>query len=66
MDVLDLLKLDLSDEQLEATLSELSASQLSSLQDSAEYYLLLYPQGTGNADLEELLEKLSLFFYGDD
>lgn len=61
-----LLKQELSEEQLLAYLPEQTPSYLKNLLEEAEYYLLCYPQGTGNAALEELLSQLANFFYAEE
>lgn len=66
MDVLTLLNQLESLDQVPQKLSELTESQLSKLSESMDYYLLVYPQGTGDDDLEELLEVLSEYFYPED
>ena len=66
MDVLDLLKQLNSWDEVPSKLAALSTSQLNSLYESFEYYLLAYPQGTGNAELEDLLGVLSEYFDPED
>lgn len=44
-------------------LGTLTESQTKNVQEEMEYYLLCYPQGTGDDELEELLETLSEVFY---
>ena len=66
MDVLDLLKQLNSWDEVPSKLAELSESQLKNLSESVEYYLLSYPQGTGDQDLEDLLEVLAEYFYPED
>jgi hypothetical protein len=67
MDVLDLLKLmEESGESYRTLLSQLSPKKLKNLEESVEYYLLCYPQGTNNAELEELLSDLFDHFNPED
>ena len=66
MDALDLLKQLDSLDDVPSKLAELSESQLKNLSESVEYYLLSYPQGTGDQDLEDLLEVLAEYFYPED
>jgi hypothetical protein len=67
MDVLDLLKLmEESGESYQTLLSQLSPKKLKNLEESVEYYLLCYPQGTNDAELEELLANLYDHFNPED
>ena len=54
-----------SKEQLESHLSSLSDLQTKKLTEELEYYLLCYPQGTGDDELEELMELLSELLWPD-
>lgn len=45
-------------EQLQELLSTCSEYDTKDLLEQTEYYLLCYPQGTGDEQLEELLETM--------
>jgi hypothetical protein len=67
MDCLKLLKsLDNDLQDLPLALLDMSDKQKKQLEESMEYYLLCYPQGTGDDLLEELLSQLSEYFYPDE
>jgi hypothetical protein len=50
-------------DQLKEFLSTLSEKQTQDLKEQQEYYLLCYPQGTGDNELEELLSDLDQLWY---
>jgi hypothetical protein len=54
-----------STEQLKLHLSTLTETQLKLLNTDLEYWLLCYPQGTGDDELEELMDKLSELLWPD-
>jgi hypothetical protein len=56
----------LTKEQLPEWLSTLTEKQLKDLKEQQEWYLLGYPQGTGDSDLEELLQNLDELWYPED
>ena len=61
-----LLDQKLPKEELAAYLKDLTPKKLKDLEEEMEYYLLCYPQGTGDADLEDLLCDLSDYFYPEE
>jgi hypothetical protein len=56
----------LSLEQVSNLLVDFSDKRKKDVEDEMEYYLLCYPQGTGDDELEETLEVLAEYFYPDD
>lgn len=55
-----------TEEELNELLKTLTDKQEKDLKEELDYYLLCYPQGTGDDDLEELMETLSLLWYPED
>jgi hypothetical protein len=56
----------LSLEQVSNLLVDFSDKRKKDVEDEMEYYLLCYPQGTGDDEFEETLEVLAEYFYPDD
>ena len=54
-----------SKEDLESLLPSLSFSYQRELEEELEHYLLCYPQGTGDDELEELMGFLAELFWPD-
>ena len=52
-------------QELERNLATLTEKQLKVLKEEADYYLLVYPQGTGDDELEDLLNLLTEMWYPD-
>ena len=53
-------------EEVLELLGTLTEKQTKDLKEQQEYYLLCYPQGTGDDQLEELLETLDQYWYPDE
>lgn len=53
-------------DELEKTLSTLSDTTVKYLKEEMEYYLLCYPQGTGDDELEDLMDTLTEVWYPED
>jgi hypothetical protein len=63
---LDLLNLKTKTKQeLNQLLATLNEKQTQDLKNQQEYYLLCYPQGTGDNELEGLLSDLDELWYPD-
>ena len=54
-----------SKEDLESLLPSLSDKKKKDLEEELEHYLLCYPQGTGDDELEELMDSLAELFWPD-
>jgi hypothetical protein len=52
-----------SSDELKELLSTLTEKQTQNLKEDQEYYLLCYPKGTGDEELEELLSELDQLWY---
>jgi len=52
-----------SKEDLEALLPSLSDKKKKDLEEELESYLLCYPQGTGDDELEDLMDLLAELFW---
>jgi hypothetical protein len=52
-------------DELTEYLSSLTEKETKNLQEQQETYLLCYPKGTGDDELEELLQTLDQYWYPD-
>lgn len=55
-----------SKEDLESLLPSLSDKKKKDLLSDLEYYLLCFPQGTGDNELEDLMDLLSELFWPEE
>lgn len=62
----DFLPFEPTEETLPTLLEGLNDKQKKSLLEETEYYLLCYPQGTGDPNLEDLLSLMYDYFYPEE